>query len=81
MFDLLEKETNKFNDIVKKHPRKIPIKDLADFMGMKEENLRTAIEQGKIPGAFHTVGNNGNRAFYIKPIPFIVWYFNINVRG
>ena len=80
MLALVQTETDKFNELLRRYPRKIPLRELADFLGMKDECLRNAIEQKQIPGAFSTVGDNGNRAFYIKPVPFMMWYFNLNVR-
>ena len=69
-----EKEIE-YNELVRKYPRKIPVKEIAKFLEMKEENLRIAITQKAIAGSFHTESENGVKAFYILPVPFGNWYF------
>ena len=75
MKELLKEKEAEFEAIVQNHRQKIPVKEMAAFLNMKEDNLRTAIVQGRIAGATYTDGPNGNRAFYIFPTPFYKWYF------
>lgn len=79
MDELLKQKRAEFEAIAEKHRCKLPIKEMAEFLGMKEENLRRAIAQKQIPGAFSTEGEQGNKAFYILPVPFYRWYFGGNV--
>lgn len=79
MQNLISAKKEEFNELVKKHPRKIPLKEMAKFLEMKEENLRIAITQKAIAGAFHTVSESGVKAFYILPVPFMNWYFGVGV--
>jgi hypothetical protein len=81
MQNLIIAKKEEFNELVKKHPRKIPLKEMAKFLEMKEENLRIAITQKAIAGAFHTVSESGVKAFYILPVPFMNWYFNLGVNN
>lgn len=76
----IREKKEQFNEILRNNPRKIPLKEMAKFLGMKEENLRIAIAQRTIAGAFHTVSENGVKAFYILPVPFMNWYFGLNVN-
>lgn len=75
MEEQVRQKRAEFEAIVSKHKNKIPVKEMAVFLNMKEDNLRTAIVQGRIAGATYTDGANGNRAFYIFPVPFYRWYF------
>lgn len=81
MQNLISTKKEEFNEIVRKHPRKIPLKEMAKFLDMKEENLRIAISQKTIPGAFHTVSESGIKAYYIMPVPFMNWYFGVGVNN
>ena len=79
MQNLISAKKEEFNELVRKYPRKLPLKEMAKFLDMKEENLRIAIVQKNIPGAFHTVSENGIKAYYIMPVPFMNWYFGVGV--
>jgi hypothetical protein len=81
MLQIISAKKEEFNELVRKHPRKIPLKEMAKFLEMKEENLRIAITQKTIAGAFHTVSVNGVKTFYILPVPFMNWYFGIGVNN
>lgn len=81
MQNLISEKKEEFNELIHKHPRKIPLKEMAKFLDMKEENLRIAITQKTIAGAFHTVSESGVKAFYILPVPFMNWYFGVGVNN
>lgn len=75
-----EKEIE-YNELVRKYPQKIPVKEIAKFLEMKEENVRIAVVQKTLEGSLHTESENGVKAFYILPVPFGNWYFKERYRG
>lgn len=72
--ELRLKKEAEFNELLNSG-KKLSVSAIADFLGMKLENLRKAIKQNQIGGAICTENKGGNDAFYIFPVTFHAWYF------
>lgn len=56
-------------------PLKIPLTQVAEFLGADDEGLRSAAEKGQLPFGFAWQKNiRGNRAFCIPTVTFYLWY-------
>ena len=72
---ILQERIGELNNLVEKHPNKIPTTTAAKFLGMDVECLKRAIEQGKVPFAIGCTNNEvyGNRYTYISTLTFYLW--------
>lgn len=66
--------------LVTAHPQAIPLEVAAEFIGIKSESLKAAIEQGKCSFAFSWQKSvSGYRSFKIPTTTFYLWF--TNTRG
>ena len=63
------------NKLVDEYPLYIPLNVLASFLGMSDEGLRAAIDNGKCPfGISWKLIGKVNRGFKIPTFTFYMWY-------
>ena len=67
----------KLDELIAKHPVKIPVKDVAEFLQVDEESVRASIENGVFGMAWRRSGKL-NKAFHIPTAQFVWWYTGVN---
>lgn len=61
--------------LCKRYPLKIPLVEVAAFLGADDEGMRSAAEKGQLPFGFGWQKSlKGNRAFCVPTVPFYLWY-------
>ena len=70
----------KLDDLIAKHPIKLSVKDVAEFLQMDEESVRASIENGVFGMAWRKCGKL-NKAFHIPTAQFVWWYTGVNPLG
>ena len=71
----------RLSEIVKEHPVKIPLRVAADFLGMNEEALKSALMRGNAPFGFaYQLKDGGYRVPIIPTTLFYLWYTNTTGR-
>ena len=79
--DEILKKLDDLEQLVKKHPAKIPLSDAAAFLEMNEEGLRAALMRGNAPFGFGYQKQDGAyRVFVIPTVPFYLWYTQTNAK-
>lgn len=77
----IKKKLEELEELVKKYPLKIPLREAALFLGMNEEGLKAALMRGNVSFGFgYQKEDKGNRVFIIPTVPFSLWYTNTNGR-
>ena len=63
--------------LVEKHPIKLPLREVAEFLGVNEEGLRAALMRGNAPFGFaYQREDGGYRVIVIPTVKFYLWYTN-----
>lgn len=66
-------------NLIEKHPLKIPLSAAADFLGMNTDGLMAALMRGNTPFGFaYQKQDGGNRVAVIPTATFYMWFTNIN---
>lgn len=69
------------SQIVKEHPVKIPLRVAAEFLGMNEEALKSALMRGNAPFGFaYQLKDGGYRVPIIPTTLFYLWFTNTTGR-
>jgi hypothetical protein len=69
------------DELVKKHPQKIPLSDAAKFLDMNEEGLKAALMRGNAPFGFaYQKTDGGYRVVIIPTVTFYLWYTNCHAQ-
>lgn len=72
--DIIQTRISELNELIEKHPYKIPTSKAAKFLGMDVECLKRAIEQGRVPFALGCSNDvYSNRYTYISSLTFYLW--------
>lgn len=75
--EIIKKQLTKLLDLVEKHPVKMPLSVVADFLGMNEEGLKAGLMRGNIPFGFaYQKEDGGYRVIVIPTVKFYLWYTN-----
>jgi hypothetical protein len=62
-------------NLYKANPKKLPLKTVADILGINEEGLKANIQSGKCPFAIgYQLTKQGNRVSVIPTLTFLMWY-------
>ena len=65
----------KLLELYQQHPKKLPIKVVADLIGINEEGLKANIQSGKCPfGLGYQLTKGGHRVSVIPTLTFLMWY-------
>jgi len=68
-------QIGELNQLVERNPLYIPLNELAQFLHMDADGLRSCIEHGGCPFGIAWQKNiHGNRAFKIPTVTFYLWY-------
>ena len=69
----------KLEALVEKHPIKLPLRAVADFLDVNEEGLKAALMRGNSPFGFgYQKDDGGYRVFVIPTVKFYLWFTNTN---
>ena len=75
------KKLKELDDLVEKHPEKIPLSEAAKFLDMNEEGLKAALMRGNAPFGFAYQKTDGAyRVAIIPTVTFYLWYTNCNAQ-
>ena len=62
-------------NLYERYPKRAPLKDVAELLGMNEESLKTAVQSGKVPFAIgYQTKTGGNRVSVIPTMTFLIWF-------
>ena len=79
--ETIKLQLGKLENIVKEHPIKLPLRVVADFLGMNEEGLKAALMRGNTPFGFAYQKSDGAyRVMVIPTVTFYLWYTNCNAQ-
>lgn len=79
--DVIREQLKKLDELVKKYPVKLPLREVADFLSMNEEGLKAALMRGNTPFGFaYQKEDGGYRVMVIPTVTFFLWYTNTNAR-
>ena len=68
-------------ELVKKHPQKIPLREAAAFLGMNEDGLKAALMRGNTPFGFAYQKEDGAyRVMVIPTVTFYLWYTHTSAQ-
>lgn len=78
----IEKRLRELEEMVEANPRLLPLKDVADFLGVNAEGLKAALMRKNVPFGFaYQKADGGYRVPVIPTVPFYLWYTNQNGRN
>lgn len=67
----------KLVNIYREYPKKIPLKVVAELIGINEEGIKATVQSGKCPfGLGYQLKAKGNRVTVIPTLTFLMWYTN-----
>ena len=79
--DSIKEMLMRLSEIVKEHPVKIPLRVAAEFLGMNEEALKSALMRGNAPFGFaYQLKDGGYRVPIIPTTLFYLWFTNTTGR-
>lgn len=79
--EIIKQQLEKLEELVKQHPRKIPLSVAADFLDMNEEGLKAALMRGNAPFGFAYQKTDGAyRVMVIPTVTFYLWYTNTTAQ-
>ncbi len=77
----VRKQLEKLEELVKKHPIKLPLQAVAEFLGVNEDGLRAALMRHNTPFGFaYQKENGGYRVMVIPTATFYLWYTNTTAQ-
>lgn len=75
------KKLQELESLAEKHPSRLPLRAVADFLDMNEEGLKAALMRGNAPFGFaYQKEDGGYRVIVIPTVTFYLWYTNTNGR-
>ncbi len=75
--DIIKAKIKELENLVEKHPSKLPLRTVAEFLGMNEEGLKAALLRQNTPFGFgYQKEDGGNRVFIIPTVTFYLWFTN-----
>lgn len=81
MHEFIKKKIEELEALVEKHPTKLPLAEVAVFLGMNDEGLKAALMRGNAPFGFaYQKEDGGYRVMVIPTVTFYLWYTNMNGR-
>lgn len=90
---IIKERLNALEKLCEAYPEKIPLKDVAEFMGVTPASLRNGIAKGSVPFAIHwnndtfvtkgksTVVTDGRAVLVIPTLPFYFFMMGGGMRG
>lgn len=79
--DLIRQKLEELEALAEKHPSRLPLRAVADFLDMNEEGLKAALMRGNAPFGFaYQKEDGGYRVIVIPTVTFYLWYTNTNGR-
>lgn len=73
----VKQQLNKLQELIEAHPIKLPLKVVAEFLGMNEEGLKAALMRGNAPFGFgYQLQDGAYRVAVIPTTTFYLWYTN-----
>ena len=79
MLDVIKSQLTKLDELVAKHPIKLPLAEVAEFLDMNEEGLKAALMRGNAPFGFaYQKLDGGYRVNVIPTVKFYLWFTNTN---
>ena len=90
---IIKERLNALEKLCEAYPEKIPLKDVAEFMGVTQASLRNGIAKGSVPFAIHwnndafvtkgktTVVTDGRAVLVIPTLPFYFFMMGGGMRG
>lgn len=79
--ETIKRKLEELEELVKKHPQKIPLREAAAFLGMNEDGLKAALMRGNTPFGFAYQKEDGAyRVMVIPTVTFYLWYTNTNAQ-
>ena len=73
----IQKKLADLEDLVARYPVKLPLREVAEFLGMNEEGLKAALMRGNAPFGFaYQKKDGGYRVIVIPTVKFYLWYTN-----
>lgn len=80
--DTIKKRLSELEEMVEANPRLLPLKDVADFLGVNAEGLKAALMRKNVPFGFADQKEDGGyRVPVIPTVPFYLWYTNQTGRN
>ena len=81
MPEVIKKKIEELEALVEKHPTKLPLAEVASFLGMNDEGLKAALMRGNAPFGFaYQKGDGAYRVMVIPTVTFYLWYTNTTGR-
>ncbi len=79
--EIIKKKIEELEALVERHPTKLPLAEVAVFLGMNDEGLKAALMRGNAPFGFaYQKEDGGYRVMVIPTVTFYLWYTNMNGR-
>ena len=79
--EIIREQLEKLETLIHKYPIKIPLKEAAEFLGMNEEGLKSALMRGNAPFGFaYQKGDGAYRVMVIPTVTFYLWYTNTSAQ-
>lgn len=79
--ETIKRKLEELEELVKKHPQKIPLREASAFLGMNEDGLKAALMRGNTPFGFAYQKEDGAyRVMVIPTVTFYLWYTNTSAQ-
>ena len=79
--EAIKERLARLSEIVREHPVKLPLRVAAEFLGMNEEALKSALMRGNAPFGFaYQLKDGGYRVPIIPTTLFYLWFTNTTGR-
>ena len=72
--DFLQRDTEKLEEIIAKHPKQIPVQVIAEWWGCTQDAVRASLEQSGLLGIGYRQPGKLNRGFVVPTGHFVRWY-------
>ena len=74
---IIKEQLIKLEELVKKYPIKLPLKEVAELLDMNVLGLRSALMRGNAPFGFaYQKDDGGYRVMVIPTVKFYLWFTN-----
>lgn len=79
--EIIKVKIKELENLATQYPLKLPIKVVAEFLGINEEGLKAALTRQNTPFGFaYQKDDGGYRVFVIPTVTFYLWFTNTNGR-
>lgn len=75
--EYLQHDDEKIEKLISDYPQNIPVRAAAEFLGVDDESVRSAIENGNFGYSWKKAGKL-NRSFAIPTAHLLRWYMHIS---